>query len=214
MYAVVGTRPDLAYTACYLTQFAAAPGPEHLDALKYAYHYLAGTADYSMVMERSHTLDLTGYADSDWAGDPADRRSISGYTFTLGSNTISWSTRKQPSVALSSTEGEYMALTEAGREATYLRQFLIDLRFTFENPITLHIDNQSAIQLALNTSAAYSARTKHIDTRHHWIRQQIANGIICLKYIPSADQIADILTKALPSTKVQKFSSDLCLKSI
>jgi hypothetical protein len=210
----VSTCPNLAYTTCYLAQFASALGPEHLEALKHMYHYLASTSDYAIVMDGTCKLDFIGYSDSDWASDHTDWRSITGYTFTLAGNIISWSSWKQPSIALSSTEGEYMAVTEASREATYLQQFLLNLGFTINNLITIHVDNLSAIQLALNTSAAYSARTKHIDTRHHWIWQQIANGIICLKYIPSANQTAAILTKALPSTKVQKFCANLCMKSV
>lgn len=214
MYAVTGTRPDLAFSACYLAQFASAPGPEHLEALKYTFHYIAGTTDLALNFDGNRPLELLGYADSDWASNPVDRRSVSGYAFTLGGNLISWSAKKQPTVALSSTEGEYMAATHAACEASFLRSFISSLKFNIEGPTVLFMDNQSAMSLAFNTSVAHSSRSKHIDTRHHWIREKIADNVIDLEYIPTADQTADLFTKALPTVKVIKFREDLGLQSI
>jgi hypothetical protein len=214
MYAVTGTRADLAYTATYLAQFASAPGPEHLEAMKYTFHYLAGTSHLALVFDGSSKLELYGYVDSDWAGDPNDRRSITGYAFKLGNCLVSWSSRKQPTVALSSTEGEYMAGTEASREAIFLRRVLTDIEFEFHDPTSLLMDNQSAMQIALNTSAAFSNRTKHIDVRHHWIRERIRDGVIKLEWIPTDDQAADILTKALPTANVVKFRTEIGIKSL
>ena len=91
MYAVTGTQPDFAFTACYLSQFANAPSSDHLDAMKYAFHYLAGTTNLALVFDCSKPLDLIGYVDSDWAGNPTDHRSITGYCFMIGGNPISWS---------------------------------------------------------------------------------------------------------------------------
>jgi hypothetical protein len=168
-YAVTGMHPDLAYLACYLSQFASAPGPEHLDALQHVFHYLAGTSDYALFFDGSHRLDLVGYCDSDWAGDPNDHCSVTGQIVTLGGSPIYWGSKKQPTVALSSTEGEYMAATETACSIQFIRQLLKDIGFCVNNATVIHMDNQSAIQLALNMPFAESTRTKHIDTRHHWI---------------------------------------------
>ena len=139
-------------------------------------------------------------------GPAIDRRSITGYSFMLGNNPISWSSWKQPTVALSSTEGEYMAATEASREAIYLRRLLSDLGFPQTSPTTLYMDNQSAIQISRTSLIAHSNRTKHIDTQHHWIREQVQNNVIDPQYIPTIDQTADILTKACRRQRLKNFA--------
>jgi hypothetical protein len=214
MYAVTGTRPDLSFAACYLSQFASAPGPEHLNALKYTFHYLAGTTDFALHYDGKRPLEFVGYVDSDWASDPNGRRSVSGYAFTLGGNLISWSAKKQPTVALSSTEGEYMAATHAACETIFVRSFISSLNFDFDGPTTLFMDNQSAMAIAFSTVAAHNSRTKHIDVRHHWIREKVAEDVISLEYIHTSQQPADLFTKALPTSKVIQFRNDLGLKSI
>jgi hypothetical protein len=211
MYLVTGTRVDLAFSVCYLSQFASAPGPEHLEAIKHVYHYLAGTADLELVFDGSKKFELYTFVDSDWAGDPNDRRSIAGYACFLGGCLVSYSSRKQPTVALSSTEGEYMACTEGSRDVMCHLGVLRQVGVEFEEPVAILMDNQSAIKIALNSATAFSNRTKHIDTRHHWIRERVCDGVIGLEWIPTADQTADILTKALPGPKFTKFREDLGL---
>ena len=200
----------LMYTVNTLAQHATAPGEPHLQALKRVYHYLAGTRGYKLVFNgRAKDPSLIGYADADWAGDANTRRSISGYVFFLGGSPVTWAAKKQPSISLSSTESEYMASSLATREVVYLRQFLIEIGFRPPGPIPLLINNQSAIALARNLE--FHARTKHIEVRHHYVREKLEDGVIDLQYCPTADQIADIFTKPLPIVKHSKFVKDLSI---
>ena len=210
MYAATGTRPDIAFTVNTLAQHATAPGEPHLHAVKRVFQYLAGTCGYKLAFN-GHANDslLVGYVDADWAGDANTRRSVSGYVFLLGGTPITWAAKKQPSISLSSTESEYMASALATREAVYLRQFLIEIGFRPPGPIPLLIDNQSAIALARNPE--FHARTKHIEVRHHYVREKIEDGVVDLQYCPTGDQIADIFTKALPIVKHSKFVKDLSI---
>jgi len=212
MYASIGTRPDISFAVNTLAQHASAPGEPHLQALKRIFRYLAGTKDYHLIFNgRSEDHSLVGYVDADWAGDPNSRRSISGCVFFLNGCPISWAAKKQPSISLSSTESEYMASTLATREAVFLRQFLAELGFCPAGPIPIFVDNQSAIALARNPE--FHARTKHIEVRHHYIREKLEDGVIDLKYIPTDDQVADIFTKPLPTVKHSKFVKGLSLLS-
>ena len=121
MYTMVCTRPDLAYSVGTLAQHSAAPGPEHISAIKRVFRYLAATRNAILVYDGSvKNHQLLGHSDSDWAGDPINHRSIAGYTFTIGTTAVSWASKKQQSIALSSTEGEYMAATIATCEAIFL----------------------------------------------------------------------------------------------
>ena len=212
MYAVISTRPDLAFAACYLSQYASAPGPEHLNALVDAFRYLAGTRDLKLIFDCAKPLELVGFSDAGHATDPIARRSISGYYFTLAGNPISWSARKQATIAISSTEAEYVACSEAGREAVELRRFLYSLNIlSLSIPTIIHMDSKSAIQLALASPTADSPRTKHIDVRHHWIREKIQDGVFKLEWMKTDDLTADVFTKALARQKLEKFRDDLRL---
>ena len=174
MYAMVCTRPDLAYSVGALAQHSAAPGPEHISAIKHVFRYLTATRNAVLVYDGSvRKHKLVGYSDSDWAGDPINRRFIAGYTFIIGTTAISWASKKQQSVALSSTEGEYMASTIATCEAIFLRRFIGELGFP-QSSITLLLDNQSAMQLAHNP--VHHSRTKHIDVRPLYSRKGRIGG--------------------------------------
>lgn len=207
MYAMVCTRPDLAYAVGALSQHSATPGPDHLVAMKRAYRYLSGTRGATLVFDGSiKNQKLVGYSDSDWAGDPIDRRSIAGHAFLIGNTAISWSSKKQQTVALSSTEGEYMSTTMATCEAIFLRRLCNELGFE-QSATTIFVDNQSAMDLARNP--VHHSRTKHIEVRHHFIREKLESGEVTLEYKPTADQTADIFTKPLPAVKFLKFRDDL-----
>ncbi|TPX55785.1 DNA-directed DNA polymerase [Powellomyces hirtus] len=139
--------------------------------------------------------DLEGYSDSDWAGCPDSRRSTTGFVSLFG-GIVDWQSKRQPTVALSSTEAEYMALPQACKEAIWLRQLLIELGYPQGLPCKIYEDNQGCIALARNPTN--HARTKHIDIRHHFIRESIANQHVDLEYCPTKDMAADLLTKPLP----------------
>jgi hypothetical protein len=146
---------------------------------------------------------LVGYVDSDWASDPIDRKSVTGYVFLLYGSAISWASKKQPMVALSSTKGEYMASTHSTHEAVWLRQLLSDIGYDIPSLTNLHIDNQSAIAIARNLM--FHARSKHIEVRHHFVCEKLADNTIDLIYTPTKDQVADILMKGLPLVKHERF---------
>lgn len=138
---------------------------------------------------------LRGYCDADWAGDEGDRRSTTGYVFMLGVGAISWNSKRQPTIALSTTEAEYMAMSQCTKEAIWLRQLLADVGFVQQGGTQVLCDNQGAIALAKNPT--HHSRTKHIDVQHHFIREQVEDQVIELKYVPTQAMVADVLTKAL-----------------
>jgi hypothetical protein len=143
-------------------------------------------------------LNLVGYSDADWGND-STRRSISGYRFKFGAGVISWSSKKQKTVALSSTEAEYMALTQACKEAMWLKRLLKEMKCREDEAVPLEVDNISCMALAKNPE--FHARVKHIDIQCHFIREKVATGEVTLKYCPTREMVADVLTKAVPRAK-------------
>ena len=170
---------------------------------------MKGNLDLCLVFKRSKNLELFGFCDSDWGGDPNDRRSTSGYCFKLSveSSVICWSSRKQQTVALSSTEAEYMRISSAAQESVYLLSLCKSLGFDLGGPVLLHGDNQGAIKLARNPIT--HSRSKHIDNRHHFVRDLVERKVIQLEYLPTDQNLADILTKALAGPKFMKLRCGL-----
>jgi len=211
MYAVTGTRPDLAHTVTLLSQFSSAPNQVHLQAAKRVLRYLRGTTDWDLHYPRgpeSTPLGLTCYSDSSYASNLDDRRSFSGYVARLGEASISWASKKQKSVAVSTTEAEYMAMSTASRHLTWLQRAMAELKQT-TIPGTVATknhdidyllgDNQGALELARNHRI--SERTKHIDVHYHHVREQLHAGSYGLRYVPTEDNLADLLTKILPKPR-------------
>ena len=151
-------------------------------------------------------LTLIGYSDADWASSTDDRRSISGYCFSLNraGPLISWKSRKQPAVALSSCEAEYIALAAAVQEGMYLTQMMKDIG-EVSGPVLIFEDNQGTI--ALSKNPVNQRRSKHIDVRYHFIRSAQNAGKIIIKYCPTADMVADVMTKPVTKFKLQKFKN-------
>lgn len=213
MYLSVTTRPDISFAVSYLSQFNISHTQEHWSAAKRILRYLKGTMDLGLVYSKVENCKLVGYVDADWANDPTDRKSFTGYAFTYANAAVSWECHKQTSVALSSTEAEYMALSEAAKESVHLRAFLNEVLgqnsfvtlYDNNNCVDLYNDNQSAQKIACNP--IYHRRTKHIDTRYHFVREIIDDGNIKLIYMPTTTMIADICTKSLPSPK-HKYCTD------
>ena len=205
MYLSVLTRPDISYSLSYLSQFNNHYDTSHWKCAKHILRYLKGTVDYSIKYSNDE-LELQGFVDSDWGSDSVDRKSYTGFCFRLSNGPISWESRKQKTVALSSTEAEYMAITESAKEAIYLKNLLYDLTGS-DNHVTIYNDNMGAQKLS--TNYIYHKRSKHIDIRYHFIREVVAANLIVLKYLPTAEMLADILTKSLSYTKHNKCIEDL-----
>jgi hypothetical protein len=196
LYASLGSRPDIAYGVAALSKFNSCPGMKHWKYAKQILRYLKGTAHFGLRYTNPGPKEvrIEIFSDSDWGSNPDDRKSISGFVCCINGNPVSWSSRTQKSTALSSCEAEFMALSESMREALWLRQLLIELRIGFVQPITIRVDNQSAIKLAENP--VQHQRSKHIDIRYFRIREEIRNGNITVKYVPTDQNIADLLTKS------------------
>ncbi|CAM1292454.1 Uncharacterised protein r2_g164 [Pycnogonum litorale] len=201
IYVMTGTRPDLCYIVTKLSQYMANPKQVHLNIAKRVLRYLKCALDHGLKFQRSDTpLKLIGFCDSDW-GSSDDRCSISGYCFRLcpDGSLISWKSKKQQTVALSTCEAEYIALATATQEAKFLKQLFTDMQGCEQRNILLHVDNQGAIALAKNP--VYHQRSKHIDIKYHFVRSEILKGNINLQYIQTEYNIADVFTK--PVTKVR-----------
>lgn len=219
-YLAICTRPDIAYAAMALGQFNASPTRTHLAAAKTVLRYLAGTVNLCLQFpspssssdqprETKSLPSICGLSDADWASDEKDRKSISGYCFYFLHSLVSWSSRKQRTVSTSSTESEYYALTNTFKEAIWLRLFLSLVKLPLPSPFPILCDNQSTCTIA-NTDSI-SSRTKHIDVRHHFIREHLNNGSFTTIWVPTGDMTADIFTKPLPSTLFLRHRENLGL---
>lgn len=189
------TRPDISYSVSILSQYMAKPLESHWIAAKKVLRYLKGTVNFGLMYADNCNVELTGYSDSDWARNPNDRKSTSGYAFNIGSGVMSWSSKKQPTVSLSSIEAEYKALCSATCEAVWLRRILEDVGNKPMKPTIIKCDNQSTIKLAHNP--VYHARTKHIEIQHHFVREKTLSKDIELIYCNTTENVADIFTKPL-----------------
>lgn len=213
MYAMLGTRPDIAYAVGLLGRFASKPTMAHWTAMKRLLQYLKASADYSLTYtgglssERFFSADLVGFTDADWAGDKWDRKSTSGYVFFHGGAAVTWKSKKQATVALSSTEAEYIALSEAAKEAVWLRQLLRDLGAGDSAATVLYEDNMGSI--FLSSHPVGHQRTKHIEVRCHFVRHKIEEGELKVTHLGTEAMIADVLTKALPRDKHMRFAQAL-----
>ena len=196
---LVNTRPNICFAVNTLSQFMVEPRRVHWVAAKHVLRYLQGTVDYGLDYRQGDGVRLAGYTDSDWAGSASDRKSTSRCCFVLGSAIVSWFSQKQKSVALSSSEAEYMAASQASCEAIWLRKMLVGLFGQELRPTMIFCDNQSCIKLMENP--VFHDRSKHIEIRYHFIRDCVQWGAVKLEYISTEEQVADILTKSLPRGK-------------
>ncbi|AAF19226.1 Highly similar to Ta1-3 polyprotein [Arabidopsis thaliana] len=203
MYAMLGTRPDLAYAICLISRYMSKPGSMHWEAVKWVMRYLKGAQDLNLVFTKEKDFTVTGYCDSNYAADLDRRRSISGYVFTIGGNTVSWKASLQPVVAMSTTEAEYIALAEAAKEAMWIKGLLQDMGMQ-QDKVKIWCDSQSAICLSKNS--VYHERTKHIDVRFNYIRDVVESGDVDVLKIHTSRNPVDALTKCIP---VNKFKSAL-----
>jgi hypothetical protein len=197
------TRPDLSYAVGLVSQFMQQPTKPHLECIRRILRYVKATLNYGLFYKADLDIELEGYTDADWAGNQTDRRSTSGYMFTLGSAAISWSSKKQATVALSSTEAEYRGAAIATCEEVWIRRLLADLGEYIDGVVTIWCDNMSSIQLAKNP--VFHARTKHIEVHYHFLREKVIDGEVDLQYVNTNEQVADIFTKGLSIEKHAQF---------
>lgn len=210
MYLAVLTRPDIAFSVSYLSQFNNCYNDTHWQYAKRILRYLHKTKSYGLCFVKDST-ELEGFVDSDWGSSSFDRKSYSGFCFKLSSSVISWKSQKQKTVALSSTEAEYVAISEACKEAIYLRNLVFELTNEL-HCLTLFNDNQSAQKLCLSHNL--HEKSKHIDVRHHFVKEAVDNGWIRTQYLSTSEMPADILTKGLPPVKHYKFLNALGISNI
>src|SRR5260370_6244361 len=208
LYIMLGTRPDIAYAVVKLSQFAANPSEDHLNRAIYICRYLLGTPSYALVFDGKSNGGFVAYADSDWASNPDDRRSTTGYMVKLANGVFSWNSRVQKTVALSSTEAEYMSLSDTSRQLVWIRSLFEECGYKLK-PLPLCGDNQGSIFMASNS--VQEKRIKHIDIRYHYVREVVKNKQVELFFIDGAENPAAMFTKNLGRTKFLKFMEQLRL---
>lgn len=206
MYLACGTRPDIAFVVGQLSKQNADPRKGYLRAAKRAVRYLRGTMQMGLIFGRESDsrlprdpplYGLIGYADSNFAGDPEDRKSVMGNCFFLNGAAVSWSSKEQRTVSTSTTEAEYIALGHAAREAVWIRRFINEMSFETVEGLTLHGDNE--ISIALTKNAESQHRTKHIYVQHHYIMELVSKRELTVKWTPGSEMLADGRTKGLPT---------------
>lgn len=208
LYIMLGTRPDIAFAVTTLSRHAANPSQDHLNKALYICRYLIGTRSYSLVYDGASGLGLTACSDSDWANDPDMRRSVTGYFLKLANGIFSWTSRRQRTVALASTEAEYMAVSDCSRQVVWIRSLLSELGYKL-GPIPICADNQGSLFIAGNPVT--ERRSKHIDIRYHYIRECIAMKKVEVFFIEGSENPADMFTKNLGWVKFEKFRALLGL---
>ena len=214
MYMMLNTHPDLAYTLSRLSQYLTNLTDVYWRVLKRVLHYVKRTLHYSITYRELSTRDLHGYTDSDWAGNK-ETRSTGGYVFQLGNRLISWKSKLQPTVTLLSCEAEYMAATQATKEVVWLQRLLAhlgQLNSDLTELTLLYCDNQGAIQVSQNLM--HHKHMKHINIQYHYVWEKAEDNKILLTYIPTADMMADSLTKLLGLIKFGRFVQQLGLDGV
>jgi hypothetical protein len=204
---LVNTRPDLYFVINTLSQFMVDPKRVHWVAAKHVLRYLHGTVEFGLSYIQGDGVKLVGYSDADWVGSSVNKKSTSGCCFSLGSGATSWFSRTHKSIALSYAEAEYMAASLASCEASWLQKLLMGLFDLVLDTTVIHCDNQSCIKLSENP--VFHDRSKYIEIRYHFIQYYVQKGSVKLQYVPTGEQIADILTQPLVKGKFVYFEDKL-----
>ena len=208
LYIALGTRPDIAFSVIKLARFASNPSLYHISLAKRVLRYLKGTRNYGIIYynniyNNNSNSFISGYCDSDYAGDINTTKSTLGFIFILAGGPISWKSKLQSVIAQSTTEAEFIAINTAAKEAVFIKQLMTELGFYNQAKFPLYTGNNGALALAKNP--VFHERTKHIAVKYYYIRQLIEKGIINLVYISTKDQKSDGLTKPLDKTKFKEF---------
>jgi hypothetical protein len=199
------TRPDIAYAVSIVSQFMHCPSEEHMAAVIRILRYLKSSPGKGLMFSKNNHLNIDGYTDADWAGDAHDRRSTSGYFTFVGGNLVSWKSKKQKVVALSSAEAEFRGMSKGLCELLWLRRLLTEIGFPPSVEMNLFCDNKAAI--AISQNPVQHDRTKHVEVDRHFIKENLEGKIVKFPFVKSESQLADMLTKAV-SSKVFHSSLD------
>lgn len=212
LYYLTLTRPDISFSVGVLSRFMQCPKKPHLIAARRVLRYIKATVGKGLWFKREINPTLVCYCDADYAGDLNGRRSTTGYVFKYGSSAISWCSKLQPTVSLSTTEAEYRAAAMAAQECVWLTRLFEDLNQRIKYQVQMLCDNMSAIKLAENP--VFHARTKHIEIHYHFIREKVLKGEIKMEWIDTVEQVADAFTKSVSGPKLLKLCSDLGLRHV
>ena len=199
MYAMVCTQPDIAHAVGVVSRFMVNPGKDHWEAVKWIFRYLRGSSKLFLTFGDFKPV-LEGYVDANWAGDLNGRKSTSRYLFTFAGRAVSWQSRLQKYVALSTTKTEYIAANEAGKKRLWLKRFLQELGLK-QDGYVVNCDSQSAIDLSKNSM--YHSHSKHIEVRYHWLRLVVEQQSFELEKIHTDKNLADMLTKVVSREKLK-----------
>ena len=204
-YAADATRPDITYTTAIFARFLTNPADIHVNAVKYCFHYLKGTANHWLTLGGNEPQLLKGFSDADGMST-AGSKAISGYLFKIGESTISWSSKRQSLVSISTAEAELYVLAHATQEAIWLRKLATEIFQLAQNPVILYSDNQSAISIAKDPEQKnINARTKHLGIRRDFFVDYVDQKVMDIRYTPTSTMLADMLTKALSPVFVKHF---------
>lgn len=210
MYLAVGTRPDIQFAVSRLAQYVQSPSKALWVHVKRIFRYVSGTRSFGIKYSAEEPLFPTGYTDSDWGGCKTSRKSTTGFMFTMAGGAISWKSKKQGCIALSSSEAEYIALATTVKEAIWLTNlFKFVIPTSNEKSILMHVDNQGSIKMAKNDISGN--RTKHIDIQYHFARNAFNKGLYAIEYLSTEQMVADILTKPLQRNLLYRFRLKLGL---
>ena len=209
---ITTTRPDIQFVVSFISRFMAKPTEMHLAAAKRVMRYIQGTLDYGIWYKKCGKGKMEIYTDSDFAGDLSDRKSTSGNVILWDGAAVSWSSKKQSIVALSSTEAEYVAAATCACQVIWTREILEELREHQVESSVIKCDNTSAIQLSRNP--VFHGRCKHIGVRFHFLRDLVSKGTVVLEYVETSEQVADILTKPLHRVDFQRLREKLGVFSL
>ncbi|KAG6608742.1 Integrase catalytic core protein [Phytophthora cinnamomi] len=210
MHLMTSTRPDIAFAVGYVSRFMENPQVEHWIAVKRIFRYLQGTKSYGIRFSPGKDIDFQGYSDADWAGDLSDRKSTSGYLFQVAGGPISWGSKKQSSVSLSTSEAEYIALSLAIQEGKWVHKLLCEILVAARGvtpELKMFEDNQSCIKMTKNP--VNHGRAKHIDIKYHHIRDEVKRGEVIVEYCETATMLADIMTKGLAGPRHKDLTAAL-----
>ncbi|CAI0414884.1 unnamed protein product [Linum tenue] len=212
---MTATRPDIMFSVCLLSRYMESPTRQHMLAAKRILRYLKGTLSYGIWYEKGGEGScLVGYTDSDYAGDLNDRKSTSGYVFFLAGGAVSWASKKQPVVTLSTTEAEFVAAAGCAAQCVWSRRILDQMGWkkSVNQPTRIFCDNNSAIKLSKNP--VLHGRSKHIDVRFHFLRDLVKDEAVELVYCGTGEQVADIMTKVVKGETFEYLRDQLGVKKL